>query len=216
MLTLPADLVLATGNLGKAREFGRLLGDAFTVRPLPLAVALPEETGRTFAANARLKAEGVFAALHGEVAVLADDSGLEVGALSGRPGVMSARYAGEGACDEDNVRKLLVEMAGVEDRSARFVCTLCLVVPGDVTAESGQTQGGWRVVEVEGVSTGTITLSPRGTDGFGYDPIFQPLGWVLTLAEVDPAEKDRVSHRGAAARALLGRLTQEGLVRHGS
>ena len=195
---MPTVVVLATGNAGKAREFGRLFGGAFEVRVMPASVGLPEETGETFAANARLKAEAVFRALGGDVAVLADDSGLEVGALGGRPGVLSARYAGERAGDADNVAKLLAELAGGADRRARFVCSLCLLLPRG------------RRVEVEGFSLGTITRAPRGEDGFGYDPVFQPGGWQLTLAEASPEDKDRVSHRGAAARELLRRLSREG------
>ena len=195
---MPTAVVLATGNAGKAREFGRLFGGAFEVRVMPDSVGLPEETGGTFAANARLKAEAVFRALEGTVAVLADDSGLEVTALCGRPGVLSARYAGEGAGDADNVAKLLDEMSGRADRRARFACSLCLLLPNA------------RRVEVEGFSRGTITEAPRGEDGFGYDPVFQPDGWELTLAEASPRDKDRVSHRGAAARELLQRLCEEG------
>ncbi len=204
-------VVLATGNRGKVREFERLLGGVFTVEPMPAPVVLPEETGETFAENARAKAEAVFAALGGSVAVLADDSGLEVEALGGRPGVQSARFAGEGATDEANVNKLLAELGDRLDRVARFVCALCLLVPGKGTAP-GAGQDAPNRIEVEGVSAGIITLAPRGTDGFGYDPIFQPDGWTVTLAEASPDEKDRVSHRGAAARALLAALGEATLV----
>jgi XTP/dITP diphosphohydrolase len=190
-------LVLATGNAGKVREFNRLLHGALEAVPLPQGATLPEETGQTFAANARLKAEAVFEALGGTAAVLADDSGLQVAALGGQPGIYSARFAGERATDADNVAKLLRELDGAADRSARFVCALCLMLPGDGRPD---------MVEVEGVTMGIITLEPRGLDGFGYDPVFQPVGWALTLAEAAPADKDAVSHRGAAARALLERL----------
>ncbi|MBN1632044.1 MAG: RdgB/HAM1 family non-canonical purine NTP pyrophosphatase [Thermoleophilia bacterium] len=212
-MTALLSVVLATGNAGKAREFSRLLGAAFDVRHMPSSVDLPEETGATFAANARLKAETVFRALNGEVAVLADDSGLEVAALGGQPGVMSARYAGEDARDEDNVRKLLGELSDVADRAARFVCCLCLALPDARPArggaDAGHGRGDRRMVEVAGFTNGTITTEPRGGDGFGYDPVFQPDGWGLTLAEAPPGEKDGVSHRGAAARALLQRLAAE-------
>jgi non-canonical purine NTP pyrophosphatase (RdgB/HAM1 family) len=189
--------VLATGNAGKVREFNRLLAGAFEVRPLPAGVGLPPETGDTFATNARLKAQSVFDALGRHQAVLADDSGLEVAALGGRPGIFSARFAGEEASDADNVAKLLQELSTAPDRGARFVCALCLIVP-----PSG-------MVEVEGMSKGSITLSPRGEDGFGYDPVFQPEGWALTLAEASPEDKDSVSHRGAAARALVDHLYRQ-------
>jgi XTP/dITP diphosphohydrolase len=193
-------VVLATGNAGKVREFRRLFAGAFDIQPLPPGVSLPPETGVTFATNARVKAESVFAQLGGAAAVVADDSGLEVRALGGRPGVYSARFAGEGASDAENVSKLLGELTPGVDRSARFVCALCLVIPGP------------RVVEAQGLTSGCITPVPRGSDGFGYDPVFQPEGWTLTLAEASPQDKDQVSHRGAASRALLLRLGEEGIV----
>lgn len=194
----PLRVVLATGNAGKAREFGRLLEAALSVQALPRGVTLPAETGRTFYENARLKAEAAFAALEGRSAVLADDSGLEVGALGGRPGLQSARFAGERATDGENVAKLLGEMKASDERGARFVCSLVLLLPGEPGGK-----GTAREVAVEGYSEGNITRVLRGADGFGYDPVFQPNGWEKTLAEATPAEKDQVSHRGAAARALL-------------
>ena len=205
-------VVLATGNAGKVREFDRLLAGAFNVLPLPAGVALPAETGRTFAANARLKAQAVFESLGGVRAVLADDSGLEVSALGGRPGIFSARFAGERATDGENVAKLLAEVDGAADRRAQFVCALCLVVPEDGAAGAGGAgaESAYRLLEVEGVTEGTITFAPRGLDGFGYDPVFQPTGWEFTLAEASPADKDRVSHRGAAARALLDCIDRQG------
>ncbi len=214
-MTTPLAVVLATGNRGKAREFGRLLGEAMVVDPLPPGVTLPEETGRTFAANARLKAESAYSALQGRTAVLADDSGLEVKALGGRPGVLSARFAGPGASDELNVAKLLGELAGSDDRGARFVCCLCLVLPGRPVEGSAALDGAERI-EVVGETEGTISIAPRGEDGFGYDPVFQPHGWRFTLAEATPEDKDRVSHRGAAARALLYALEERGVLSHGA
>ncbi|OFW58135.1 MAG: hypothetical protein A2133_01575 [Actinobacteria bacterium RBG_16_64_13] len=207
-------LVLATSNPGKVREFGRLLGGSVNVRAMSPTVALPAESGDTFRANARLKAEAVFGAMEGRVAVLADDSGLEVAALSGRPGVLSARFAGEGASDDENVTKLLRELACAREREALFVCSLCLVLPA--TPAAGERSDVAVLVEVEGVSAGMIMETPRGTDGFGYDPVFQPQGWSRTLAEASPEDKDRVSHRGAAARALLAALAARGLVSRGS
>jgi len=196
-------VVLASANAGKAKEFDRLLAGAVQVEPMPAWIVLPEETGTTFAENACLKARSVFEVLRGGSAVLADDSGLEVAALGGRPGVTSARFAGEKATDAENVAKLLRELAGCEERSARFVCRLCLVLQDGAKIEAG------------GVSQGTIVESPRGSGGFGYDPVFQPAGWALTLAEASPADKDQVSHRGAAARALLSELRENGLVADG-
>lgn len=209
-MNAPLALVLATGNAGKVREFARLLGGACAVRTLPPGVELPAETGRTFAENARLKAWAVFRALGGVTAVLADDSGLQVEALGGRPGILSARFAGEGASDEANVAKLLEELADGVERKAEFVCSLCVVLP-----EAHSSGKAARVLQVDGVSSGTITPAPRGADGFGYDPVFQPSGWSMTLAEAPPDAKDEVSHRGAAARALLALLRDEGLVDRG-
>ena len=199
----PPVIVLATANPGKAREFARLLGGAVEVRPLPPSVSLPEETGRTFAENARLKATWAHRALGGEQAVLADDSGLEVAALDGRPGLLSARFAGPVATDDQNVAKLLGELQGKGDRRARFVCRLCLVL------RNGS------LIEEVGVTNGIITESPRGVDGFGYDPVFVPEGWTCTLAEAPPEQKDQVSHRGAAARALLHELQLRGVLDSG-
>jgi len=210
-VSAPLVVVLATGNAGKAREFARLLAGACEVRLMPPDVELPAETAPTFRGNARLKAEAVFAALRGEVAVLADDSGLEVAALGGRPGILSARFAGAEAGDEANVAKLLDELSGRAAREARFVCSLCLILPD--AAGTGEDS---RVLEVEGFSPGTITLAPRGADGFGYDPVFQPDGWTKTLAEAAPADKDRVSHRGAAARALVALLADGQAGPHGA
>lgn len=211
-MAVPLEMVVATGNPGKAREFGRLLGPSVDVRPMPAAITLPEETGATFRENARIKAESVFVALGGKVAVLADDSGLEVASLGGRPGVLSARFAGEAAVDADNVGLVLEQLSGQEDRRARFVCALCLALPVDHARSGGEcdSESAPQVVEVEGVSYGTMTAAPRGTGGFGYDPIFQPDGWTATLAEASPEEKDAVSHRGVAARLLLERLREMG------
>ena len=135
-------VVLATGNAGKVREFNRLLAGVFEVQPLPEGIGLPPETADTFAANARLKAESVFQALGGDQAVLADDSGLEVAALGGRPGIFSARFAGESASDADNVAKLLRELFSASDRSARFVCALCLLIPGTQPVGCTRSPGG--------------------------------------------------------------------------
>lgn len=210
-MSAPLVVVLATGNPGKVREFARLLAGACEVRLMPRDVELPAETAQTFQENARLKAEAVFVALRGEVAVLADDSGLEAAALDGRPGTLSARFAGEKAGDEANVAKLLEELAGRDDREARFVCSLCLILPG-----SGEGRWDCRVLEVEGFSHGAITHAPRGVDGFGYDPVFRPVGWTKTLAEATPTEKDRVSHRGAASQALVALLSGRAAARQGT
>ena len=149
-----------------------------------------EETGDTFLENALLKARA-YAAWSG-LAAVADDSGLEVDALGGAPGVRSARYAGPGASDQANLDKLLAALAGVppERRTARFRCAAVLVDPA---------AGEWHA---EAAWEGRILDAPRGTGGFGYDPVFLPDGWELTSAEVDQATKDAASHRGQAFRAL--------------
>lgn len=198
-------LVVATRNRGKAREFARLLGAGFHVEPLPDRIALPPEEGRTFHENARSKAMGAYDALGGGIWVLADDSGLEVDALDGRPGVQSARYAGESATDEDNVRKVLKEIRGRGARSARFICALVLVRP--VAADGEERE----ILAVEGRLEGVLENEARGGGGFGYDPIFRPVGWEETLAQASGAEKDAVSHRGDAVRLLQRELEEEDL-----
>lgn len=207
-------VVLASRNAGKAREFARLLGPEIQVEALPAVVTLPEETGVTFAENAELKARAVFAELGGAAAVLADDSGLEVDGLGGRPGVRSARYAGETAGDRDNVALLLRELDEVEERGAQFVCELVMLIPSarDTSSRSG---GEALMVRVRGVLRGVIEREPRGTRGFGYDPVFRPCGWHVTLAEASGVDKDRVSHRGSAARTLLARVRELGVLQQG-
>jgi XTP/dITP diphosphohydrolase len=196
-------LLLATANPGKLRELRAILaglpvhlvgleevppgGAPGPGRGRPPEVA---ETGATFLENALLKARA-YAAWSG-LAAVADDSGLEVDALGGAPGVRSARYAGEGAGDQANLDKLLAELAGVppERRGARFRCAAVLV---------DRDLGEWTA---EGTWEGRLLEAPRGTGGFGYDPVFLPEGWDRTSAEVDQATKDAASHRGRAFRAL--------------
>ena len=187
-----ARLVLASANPDKAREIATLL-DGVEVVPRPPEVPEVDETGATLEHNARLKARALVEAT-GEAAV-ADDTGLEVDALGGAPGVVSARYAGPAATYADNVAKLLDALAGAEDRRARFrtVAMVCLPDGTEVSAE--------------GVVEGTITTAPRGTGGFGYDPVFAPDGaGGRTFAEMALEEKNAVSHRGRAFRALAERL----------
>ena len=188
-------IVLASGNAHKARELGRLL-DGWEVETF--AGGLPEETGETFVENARLKARHVHAALGGAEWVLADDSGIEAAALHGVPGVRSARYAGEDATDEQNLAKLIGALAGSDDRRVRYVAELVAIAPG----------GG--EVTARGELTGTLAAAPRGTGGFGYDPAFVPDGETRTVAEMSPGEKDAISHRARAARALLPLLEKTG------
>jgi XTP/dITP diphosphohydrolase len=188
-------LVLASRNAHKAREFGALL-EGVDVVALPDGVALPPETGETFEANAVSKARAAARAT-GQVA-FADDSGIEAAALGGAPGVRSARFAGEGASDADNLAKLIAEAP--PGSALAYVCVIALVDP--VTGEERT---------FEGRCTGTMAPAARGAGGFGYDPAFLPddVADGRTMAELSDAEKDAISHRGRAARALLAWLREE-------
>jgi XTP/dITP diphosphohydrolase len=191
-------LVLASRNPHKLRELTGLLAPDELI-PLPREVALPEETGATFADNALPKA--VTAATATELPAVADDSGIEAMALAGAPGVRSARYAGEGATDEENLERLLREVrAAGTDRRVAYVCVLAYVE----RLPSGELEERM----FEGRCEGTLAETPRGSGGFGYDPAFVPdeVPDGRTMAELSPLEKDRVSHRGRAARALLAWL----------
>lgn len=178
---------LATGNPGKAREFARLLRTPVLAIP---DYAPPPEHGASFEENARTKALAARPLVDGGW-VLADDSGLEVDALDGAPGVLSARYGGDGLDDAGRCRALLAALAGIESRSARFRCALVAIGPDG------------REVVAEGRLEGAIAAEPSGGGGFGYDPIFVPIGLERTCASLHPEEKDAISHRGAAARRLL-------------
>jgi XTP/dITP diphosphohydrolase len=200
MLTPISTLVIATHNPGKLREFRSLLArQAWEMLGLSdLSIRYQyEENGDSFAANARLKALR-YSQLT-EHPVLADDSGLEVAALGGRPGVQSARYAGPGASDRDRIRKLLLELHEVGGgREARFVCALALARQGKL------------LLEAEGECAGEIASEPRGSSGFGYDPIFVFPELGRTYAELDETEKNRFSHRARAVQLLLDRLQSLG------
>jgi XTP/dITP diphosphohydrolase len=187
-------LVLATRNAHKAREFEALLAP-HDVLALPAGVRLPPETGDTFAANALDKARA--AARATGLPAIADDSGIEAAALGGAPGVRSARFAGEDATDADNLA-LLIERAPPGSALA-YVCVIALVDP-----RSGEER------LFEGRCTGTMAPAPRGSGGFGYDPVFVPddRDDGRTMAELTPAEKDAISHRGRAARALRDHLRE--------
>ncbi|HBA61386.1 MAG TPA: non-canonical purine NTP pyrophosphatase, RdgB/HAM1 family [Elusimicrobia bacterium] len=190
-------LIIATFNPHKVVEIKELLPglslELKCLAELPGAVPAPEN-GDTFEANAVEKASA--AAAFSGCWALADDSGLEVDALGGAPGVRSARYAGEGRSAADNNARLLEELSAVPDgaRAARFVCAVALVSPG-----------GGAVVK-RGTLEGVITRAPRGAGGFGYDPLFEAQKTGLTLAELSSSEKNLLSHRGAALRALLPEL----------
>ena len=190
--------VLASGNAGKIREFAQLLAarDIEVIAQTSLGITTPEETGATFLDNALLKAHHAAAATG--LAALADDSGIEVDALGGRPGVRSARYAGENASDADNLALLLHELEGVPElrRTARYRCVLVFLRhPADRAP-----------VVAEGAWEGRILTAPRGSGGFGYDPVFLPQGAALSVAEMPAQQKNLVSHRGQALRALLTAL----------
>jgi XTP/dITP diphosphohydrolase len=191
-------LVLATRNPHKLRELRETLR-GLEVDPLPEGVELPPEEGRTFSDNALAKARAAQRAT-GRTAI-ADDSGIEAHGLSGRPGVRSARYAGENATDEENLGKLLREVGEQEDRRVAYVCVIALVT------------GDGEESLFEGRCEGTLADEPRGQGGFGYDPAFIPVDTGpddrRTMAELAPAEKNAISHRGRAARKLAEHLGVE-------
>ncbi len=180
-------IVLATRNEGKIDEIRALL-PGLGIQPAASYPGCPEpdETGRNFEENALIKARAV--AQYTSRAALADDSGLEVDALDGAPGVRSARYAGAGATDRDNIQRLLDALDGIPDadRTARFRCAMAVAAP------DGRT---WTV---EGVCEGRIIRKPRGGAGFGYDPLFVPAGYKSTFGELDRSVKNRISHRAMA------------------
>jgi XTP/dITP diphosphohydrolase len=190
-------VALATANPGKVREVRAILAGVDVTPPEP-GWDPPEETGATYRENALLKARS-----HGAYAgtpTLADDSGIEVDALGGGPGPRSARFAGPAASDEENLATLIESLRGVpkERRTARYRCVAVLVVPkGEETV-------------AEGIVEGRLILDPRGSGGFGYDPVFVPDGEDRTMAELDPEEKRLISHRGKAFRALLPAIERLG------
>lgn len=196
-------LLLATRNANKTREFRELLGNDFDVYDLSFfdEMAVPKESGRTFEENAVLKA--VAASQDRRVQdrhllVVADDSGVEVAALGGAPGILSARYAGEHASDKENIDKLLSELARtnvpLDQRSARFRCVIAV-------AREGKLLG-----KFEGIVEGSVVELPRGSRGFGYDPIFLPNGFDKTFGESPGELKNQISHRARAIRAFRAGL----------
>jgi XTP/dITP diphosphohydrolase len=197
-MSFPPRIAVASHNRHKLREIARICADWpvewVTVDTDPREFPDVEETGDTYLENATLKARAVAAAL--ELPAVADDSGIEVDALGGAPGPRSARYAGERATDEENLRQLVRALKGVPagGRTARYRCVAVLATPGG---------GG---LHTEAVCDGALIAKGRGAAGFGYDPIFVPAGWDRTMAELSDDEKDRVSHRGRAFRALAEEL----------
>lgn len=186
------NLVLATGNLDKVAEFEALWPGAEVGRA-PDGFD-PEETGATLFQNAWIKAAALRDDADPAAVVVADDSGLVVHSLGGRPGVFSARYAGPQATYEDNCRRLLQELEGATDRRAAFVCVLVALAPGD------------RMLVASGCCPGAIAPAMRGGRGFGYDPVFVPEGEARSMAEMGRDEKAAISHRGRAARRMSSLL----------
>ena len=182
-------LVIASGNQGKIAEFKKLLDDfSFDLMTQPVGFEI-EETGSTFIENARIKAITVSQAT-GNLS-LADDSGLSVESLGGAPGIYSSRYANS---DDERIEKLLAELKPFQNRKAKFECALCIA------------SGGKALIEVSGFCEGLISLSPKGTNGFGYDPIFEVFGLRETYAEMDHERKKEIGHRGSAFKLLIPEL----------
>lgn len=189
------ELVIATRNKGKFREFSFLLKDEFEkIYSLNDFDSLPEirETGETFSENAYLKASVTASSLNKPV--LADDSGLVVNSLGGEPGVFSARYAGPDATDSQNIEKLLLKLGDSNNRTASFVCSLCLIIPGHDP------------VEAEGRCDGIITKERKGNAGFGYDPVFYVPELNKTMAELSDSQKNSISHRYRAIQELRKKI----------
>lgn len=191
-------VVLATGNVGKLREMSALLAPLGfeLVTQKDLGIDSADETGSTFLENALIKAR--HSARKAQLPAISDDSGIEVDALDGRPGVYSARFAGENASDQDNLRKLLTELHDVpaEFRQARYHCVIVFV--RDARDRDP--------VVAHGTWEGQVATEPRGTGGFGYDPIFVPAGMHETAAQLAPEKKNELSHRAQALRALAVEL----------
>jgi XTP/dITP diphosphohydrolase len=197
---MPQCVVIATGNSGKVKEFCAILKDSASSLFASKDLGFPreiEETASDFRGNAELKAKAVWEFIHPKFKdywVVADDSGLEVEALGGRPGIFSARYAGENASNVQRYTKLLGEMEGKANRAARFVCSLCLIRPG-------------REPECfDGECRGNILTEPRGEGGFGYDPVFLPHCSEMGFGEMSEEEKNARSHRAMAIKNMLREL----------
>jgi XTP/dITP diphosphohydrolase len=199
-VSFPDRIAIASRNPGKIREIRSICADwpvGWITADEHEAWPDVEETGESYLENALLKARAVADGVG--VPAVADDSGIEVDALGGAPGPRSARYAGEEATDEQNLRMMIRALAGVPagGRTARYRCLAVLAWPDG------------REVSAEGTCEGSLVSKPRGTGGFGYDPIFVPAGWEQTMAELSPEEKDRISHRGRAFRALSDLVAQD-------
>lgn len=188
-------IVFATNNENKVKEISGLLGDLYEVKTLAQIGCLEEleETRDTLEGNARQKAE--YVAIKYKVDCFADDTGLEIAALNGEPGVYSARYAGSQRSSEDNMAKVLSGLADKQNRDAQFRTAICLVRNNESHL-------------FEGIAHGTITADKSGQEGFGYDPIFQPKGFDRSFAEMTKSEKNEISHRGIAVRKMVDWLKE--------
>ena len=196
-----SDLLVATTNRGKLREYRELLADARvrlrSLADLDAQPSEPPEDADSFAENAIVKARAYAEATR--LITVADDSGLEIAALGGAPGVRTKRYFGEGLSDAERNARLLERLRGAPDRTARFVCVIALAWPG------GQ------VETFEGICPGRIADAPAGANGFGYDPVFVPEGYTRTIAELPTEVKNRISHRGRAVAKVRARLQDRGV-----
>jgi XTP/dITP diphosphohydrolase len=191
-----SDLLFATNNIHKLREIQEILGDDFKILSLKdvnLDVEIPE-TQETIEGNAAQKARFIREATG--MNCFADDTGLEINALDGRPGVYSARYAGEGCSFNDNIDKILMELSGLENRKACFRCSICLIMDGSEYLFEGRVDG-------------IITKERQGSDGFGYDPVFLPDGYRQTFAEMPAYLKNGISHRGKAVLKMVRFLKKQ-------
>ena len=188
--------IFATNNKHKLHEVREAVGERFKIISLDEAGINEDipETGITLEENAKMKAQYIFDKYHENC--FADDTGLEIDAIDGRPGVYSARYAGEGCNFEDNMIKVLEEMKGRENRKARFRCVVALIINGEVMSFEGRVEG-------------NILTRERGNKGFGYDPIFIPEGYDITFAEMSLEEKNKISHRGKAIHKLTEYLLSQ-------
>jgi len=204
---MPQAVIIATGNAGKVSEFRAILkGSAFSFfssKEIGFSKEI-EETAKTFKGNAKIKALAVYEYMQAKPEykdywVMADDSGLEVEALDGRPGVLSARYAGENASGIDRYTKLLKEMEGKTNRNAKFVCCICVIKPE------------YQPKFFEAECLGSILTEPRGKGGFGYDPVFLPKGYTQGFGEMSEEEKNVLSHRGKAIKKMILELNAENL-----
>jgi XTP/dITP diphosphohydrolase len=200
---MPQAVVIATSNAGKVMEFCAILKDSafsfFASKEVGFSEEI-EESASTFKGNAEIKAKATWeyvSTKYKDYWVVADDSGLEVEALGGAPGIFSARYAGENATSVERYTKLLKELEGKTNRKARFVCSLCLIRPGK------------EVEFFEGECRGSILPAARGSGGFGYDPVFLPDGYSKGFGEMSEEEKNILSHRGRAIKNMLEKLNAE-------